>query len=295
MKKFSILFYLAALLAMPFVFGFQVKPEEESVTLQQAIAKGYVECRFENNKGYVHYSKCLVARIRNTSGKVLQITVENGTQVIPEDSVYQNLIVTQNMFVSLYPNEKKDVELNAMCTEPHDRAPGATPVSYRLGRSADGVMKAVVDMIDKKAYFNSEGQNAVWCVAKNSGLDDIAGYDTVAVSNLQHLIARLTGKKIPPPPAPDDYKRNYYAPAYQKKITLGGDFEFSFSKPKNILIGMFDANNVLVRELYKKDGEAPGVHKQSYEFDASVYTQKFYFIRLIADGQVKLESKVELN
>ena len=104
----------------------------------------------------------------------------------------------------------------------------------------------------------------------------------------------LTGNKIPPPPSADDYKRNYYTPTYTKKVTLGGEFEFSFAKPRNILVGMFDKNNVLVRELYKKDGEAPGAHKQKYEFDASVYTDSYYYIRLVPDGQVRLETKITL-
>ncbi len=237
----------------------------------------------------------MLAHLTNVSGKVLTVQVDNGTQVIPEDSDYQNLIVTQNTFVSLNPHETKDQALNAMCTEPSDAAPFNNTLHYTMTKNADGVMKAVADLIDKNNYFSGEGQQAVWCVAKDRSLDYISGYDTVAVKKLQNLISKMTGKKIPPPPKADDYVHNYYAPPHVKKITIGGEFEFSFSKPKNILIGMFDTHNVLVRELYKKDGESAGVHKQKYEFDASVYTDKSYFIRLVVDGRVTLESEISMD
>jgi hypothetical protein len=279
----------------PFIFSFRHKPEVETVTLQNAIASKYIACNFENNRGTTHYSKCLLAHISNKTAKMLTVQVDNGSQVIPEDSSYQNLIVTQNVFVTLNPYETKDVAINAMCTEPSDKAPYNNVMHYNLVKSADGVMKSVVDMIDKNNYFNSEGQQAVWCVAKDRSLDEISGYDTVAVKKLQQLISKLTGKKIPPPPKYDDYVHNYYAPPAVKKITIGGEFEFSFARPKNILIGMFDKNNVLVRELYKKDGESPGVHKQKYEFDASVYTDKSYYIRLVVDGRITLESEVKMD
>ncbi len=294
MKSKIILLTLILLAILPLITAFQNKPAVEELTLKQAIEKGYISCLFENNKGFTHYSKCLTLKISNHSTKMLTIKINNGIQVNPVDSVYQNLIVTENIFVTLNPQESKTTPIYAMCTEPHDRAPGDNYITYSLSKDAIGVMKCVTDLITRNNYHNSEGQQAVWCVAEGSSLDAISGYDTIAVKKLQELISKLTGKKMPPPPAPNDYKRNYYTQAYTKKITLGGEFEFSFVKPKNILVGMFDKNNVLVRELYKKDGETPGAHKQKYEFDASVYTESYYFIRLVADGQVRLETKVTL-
>jgi hypothetical protein len=285
---------ITLLILFPFIYGFRLKPEVEEISLKQAIAKGYVQSVFQNNIGYTHYSKCLLIGLKNISGKMLNIRIDNGFQVNPEDSEYQNLIVTENLFVTINPNENKSVPVFAMCTEPHDRAAGSQPVKYTMAKDASGVMKALTELIDKKNYHNSEGQQAVWCVAANRDLDDISGYDTIAVKDLQNLISRLTGKKIPPPPAPDDYKRNYYAPSYTKKITIGGSFEYNFATSKNILIAMFDKNNVVVRELYKKEGETPGNHKQNYEFDASVYTDSIYYIRLVADGRSRLESKITM-
>jgi hypothetical protein len=279
---------------VPVFYAFKMNPKVEELTLKQALAKGYITCAFENNKGYTHYHKCLIAKLSNTSNRVLTVKIDNGTQVNPQDSDYQNLIVTENLFVTLNPGDKKNMEINAMCTESHDAAPGSSPMAYTLANDATGVMKALTTFIAEKKYQNSEGQMAVWSVANNSDIGDISGYDTTAARRLQELICKYTGKKMPPPPAPTDYRRNYYAPPATIKVTFTGEFEYSFAKARNILIGMFDKNNVLVRELYKKDGETPGAHKQTYTFDASVYTDTFYFIRLVADGQVRLESKVEM-
>ncbi len=181
---------LTILALLPLFYAFTNKPEFEELTLKQAISKGYVKCVFENNKGYTHYSQCLIAKINNVSGKVLTIKIDNGTQVNPVDSSYQNLIVTENIFVNVNPQENRIVPIYAMCTEPHDRAPVSNSVTYTLSKDANGVMKEVTNMISANKYNNSEGQQAVWCVAANRELDAISGYDTVAVKKLQELISR---------------------------------------------------------------------------------------------------------
>jgi hypothetical protein len=224
---------LVLLTVLPVIYGFKTKPQLEELTLKQAMVKGYIQCSFQNNKGYTHYSQCLLAEIKNTSSRVLSIKIDNGMQVCPDDSIYQNLIVTENLFVTINPQQSITVPIYAMCTEPHDRAPGNISINYKLAKDASGVMKAVTEFIMQNKYHNSEGQEAVWCVAANEDLDAISGYDTIAVAKLQGLISKLTGKKIPPPPAPDDYKRNYYAHAYTPKITLGGNFQYNFAKARN--------------------------------------------------------------
>ncbi|MCX6188791.1 MAG: hypothetical protein NTW54_04185 [Bacteroidetes bacterium] len=189
MKSKIILLTLILLAILPLITAFQNKPAVEELTLKQAIEKGYISCLFENNKGFTHYSKCLTLKISNHSSKMLTIKINNGIQVNPVDSVYQNLIVTENIFVTLNPQESKTTPIYAMCTEPHDRAPGDNYVTYMLSKDAIGVMKCVTDLITQNKYHNSEGQQAVWCVAEGSSLDAISGYDTIAVKKLQELIS----------------------------------------------------------------------------------------------------------
>ena len=69
---------------------------------------------------------------------------------------------------------------------------------------------------------------------------------------------------------------------------------FSYSWKASVSVGLFNQRNVLVRELYNDPAVTPGEHKVSYAFDNSVYTDSVYYARLISDGEVKINRKIEL-
>ena len=272
------------------------KPAETTLGLKEAIKRGMVKCNVFNNPKGTHYQKPIVIYLTNLTSAPLKISIDNGTMFYPEDSSYQTLLVTQGMVVGIDANGNRSSLIQAVCTESSDRAPGTdTKMQYSIGKDAVGNLLKLSIMLEQNQFYNAEAQAAVWTLKNNGDLTNIYGYDTVATRKLQVFLAKLMGKKVPPPPAPDDYRRNSYAPTYRKKITLGGEFEFNFFKTRSVIIGMYDKNNILVRELYKNTQEAAGNHIFKYEFDASVYTDDYYNIKLIADDEVRLQAKVEMN
>jgi hypothetical protein len=100
---------------------------------------------------------------------------------------------------------------------------------------------------------------------------------------------------MPPPPSKTDYARNYHASEITMKIKVGGSYSFNFSRTKSVQIAMFNNQNVLVRELYKNNQELPGRKTINYAFDASIYKDPIYYMRLFVDGEKRLETKMDLN
>ena len=75
---------------------------------------------------------------------------------------------------------------------------------------------------------------------------------------------------------------------------MGGEFKYKLSQQRSISIAMFDKNNIVVRELYNNPAVPTGVHTFNYEFDASCFTDDFYYIRMIEDHRIVLEGKIDI-
>jgi hypothetical protein len=60
-----------------------------------------------------------------------------------------------------------------------------------------------------------------------------------------------------------------------------------------VTIGMFNDQNIVVKELYNNPETPPGEHKLAYEFDTMVFPEDTYYVRLIIDGQIKINFKMK--
>ena len=56
---------------------------------------------------------------------------------------------------------------------------------------------------------------------------------------------------------------------------------------------MFDEEDRIVRELFNDPNVSAGEHTMEFKFDAEVYTNKTYFIRMIVDDEIKINMKME--
>lgn len=285
---------LSGLITVTFLsFSFKkIKKEDTIVDIKDAVANAQIQCEIKGNASSTHYNQPLIAKLKNTRNKVLAIRIPAGFQFEAQEPAFQNMLVTKTEIIKLNPNQTRNIEISAMCTEANDAGPTAQTI-YVPGKKADGTLLKLAEFIDSKKYNNAEAQNAVWVLTNNRFVEDIVGFDTSCARNLQRFICKETNRKMPPPPAVNDYSRNYYSS--NLKVTVGGMFEFMFPKPTNVTIAMFNKNNVVVRELFYNPAVAPGKHKINYEFDASVYTEDVYYFKLIADGRVLLTRKLEMD
>jgi len=262
--------------------------------LNDAISSGAVKCTITGNKESTHYIKPIFIDVKNKRNVPVSIKISNGMQFEPTDSSYQNMIVTRQELFALNPGGSIKIPLYAMCTENHDRAPNETTF-YKPLKTAKGNLLKLTQMVESKKIFDPLGQSAVWAMTYNSPLEDIVGYDTTTARQLVRFVAVALGKKAPPPPHLDDTYRNYYAPVESYKVTMSGKFEYKFNKPKAITIAMFNKDNIVVRELFRNPRVEPGLHVLEYKFDATQYKDEFYYIRLLADGDILLTGKMNMN
>ena len=267
-------------------------PPVSEYTFYQALSSSLVTAEIEVNTNSTHYHEPFKIKLKNISGRNLKIKLENGMKLEPGESEYQNFMIVQEQLISLAPNQREETKVRAMCLEAHDRAPSGGSDYHFSGRVNDK-LKGLGRIIQANELYSYMGQDAVWAVADGKSAREISGYHYDEGLSLIRYVANLNGEELPPKPAADDYQRNYRAAV--TKATVGGAFTFNASFPMAVEIALFNEDNTVVRELFNNEETPPGEHVVEYSFDHSVYTEDFYTVRMIADGELFLENRFSFN
>lgn len=261
------------------------------VSFDEALSKRQISAHSFAGANSSHYQQPVMLEIKNLSTTSLSVEIPVGRLFVSTDTTDQSFVSTEPILVSLQPGQSKELPVSAMCVNHHKSAP-STGVAYTVKKQAsDKLVKTAQYIHQNKLYGTYLGQTVMWCASDNEPLDAIFGYDESGAKEAVGFMAALLGKPVPAPPAADDYLRN---PRAKPKVSVGGSFEFQFSRSKAVHIAMFDGQNIAVRELYNNPNEAPGEHKVDFEFDASVYNGGVYYIRFLCDNRILMEQEMQL-
>ncbi|MEQ8908689.1 MAG: hypothetical protein RIC95_05825 [Vicingaceae bacterium] len=280
---------LAFLLLLAVSFASQSPESPAILTLEEALKKDLIKIEIKGNGSSPHYAQPIKFTAKNLRNAPLNLQVLNGRQFHTLDEGVQDMLLVKSELIVLAPNEEKTIPLSAMCIQKQNRGPSEDE-PYTLGAMAHQELLKLSQKIEEMQAYNTLGQYAVWSISNNSGLDQIAGFDEEEASQLQAYVSEITGRPIPKKDT-TDYRTNYNRP-YLAKRTVGGKFEYGLVKPSAVTIGLFNEDNIIVRELLNKPNTPRGDHKLNFEFDMATYTDSVYFVRLIIDKEIKLSFKL---
>jgi hypothetical protein len=274
-----------------------VNTSSNEYTLKDALLKKLVTVQVYNNTKSSHYGQPILLQVANLKNYPIKLKVEKGSLFEPDLPQYQTIIISNDQQMPLAANqEKSSYLLYGFCVESHDAAPGSKKISYQLGKKAEPKVCSMVDFISKENLQGSyEGQNAVWVLVNNQSLDNVIGFDTLSTNKLHKFMSKLTGKPMPPPPAKNDYKRNYHATEYRPKLTVRGQVNLQGPRSSKVQIGLFDSANICVRELYVNNAVPKGKQSVGYSFDASEYQNRYYYIKTMVDDVIVFHSRYDFK
>jgi hypothetical protein len=261
------------------------------LALKDAINQKKVTSKIVGYSGSPHYSQPAKIQVTNNTNEKIALKIVNGQKLVSDPEGVQDLIVVKNEMIVLAAKETKEVILHAMCIQHNNSGPNKS-TSYELGAIAEGPMKSLTKEIQKRSDYNTLGQYSIWTISDDEDLSTIAGYDEATVDHYQKFVSNLTGKPIPKKDTVD-YLTNYNKPTLMKR-TVGGSFDYGLVKESSVTIGMFDKDDIIVRELLNESNVAKGDHDFDFEFDATAFNDDVYYIRLIIDGRIKLGYTMEM-
>ncbi|MBV1924499.1 MAG: hypothetical protein KUG68_10785 [Flavobacteriaceae bacterium] len=285
MKKFIICFI--ALISIS-----ASQPTIITYDLKTAIEKKLVSCSFFGNDESTHYYQPVKIDITNLTNKNISIRIPNGQKFIADSTKVQDLIITQEELIALTPKKKELKPLFAMCIQKYKSASNKL-TTYKLGDLADGSIKKISEEIEKNKSFNTLGQYTIWAITDEFPIEEIAGFQEKESIHYQKFVANLLN--IPVPKYDSKKYETYYETARSFKRSVVGEFKYKFSRKNHVTLGLFNEQDIIVRELYNNPHEKPGKHTFNFAFDTENYSEPTYFIRMVVNGEVKINMKMEPN
>jgi hypothetical protein len=285
MKKGFLLFVL--------IIGLTSSKPQDNVSqydLATAIEKGIVCSEFTGNSSSPHYFQPINIQLENLTEKEIQVRIPIGQTFASKTRDYQDIITTQEEMIVLLPNETTKNPIFGMCIQQSVAAPN-DEANYLLGDMASGDLLDLAGEIQKRSAFNTLGQYSVWTLTDDTALNAISGFDLKEATHFKTYVANLLGVPVPEY-NPEDLYLTESEPIRITR-TVGGKFRYKFYKTSNVTIGMFDDQDIIVRELYANAQTKPGEHFLKYEFDTEIYLDDVYYVRLIINGEIKINMEMK--
>lgn len=262
--------------------------QKKLVTVQFSGAKTDTAYRGEYSS---HYGPCMLLEAKSIVSQNINLQLEYGYQLVPEDSALQTMMVTQTLMVQLAPKQKRHLRVYAMCTQAHDAAPSADK-QFMLRKRAGGSLLGLAELINRKKYQTDAGQNAVWCLTDDYEISSIFSQDTVMMYELRTFVAKAKGLDLKTIYTASDIPANTPVKTFTTRTVYSGSFSYRFSKPSKILIALFDEANHMKRVYVNNETQREGEYTYKYQIGSDETENKKHYLRLFRDGKLQDEISI---
>jgi len=262
----------------------------ETITLEKALQTGLVQVSAKGNSASTHYGLPLRMQIKNLSNSPVNISAETGLLFLPEDSLAQGIILTQEQYIALQPGEQKTIDMAGMCINHQNRAPKSEDKFLFKGK-ATAELAEMAQFISQKRMQNVNGQRAIWLICDKEPLYNIISENSEEEQQLMQKIAAIRGET---PLTPEACEKRAETGAYTSTyLKISGTFGFNVAIASDVHIALFDENGIVLKEIYR-DVAQPGKHNVSYQFDATPHLGHKLYARLVSRHQLMIERKFDL-
>lgn len=260
-------------------------------TLSEALKDKSIQLSAVNTEGQYN-GKTTKLLITNNTKSVLQITVDLGTILKPEEPRYQPMLLAGEEMLAVLPHAQGELMVQTFC----GNAPKGCPrkdLAYSFDRVAGDTLVKVLRFIKTNSLFDFLGQHAVWAITNGHELNGIYDPSRDAVSKkLIELVSVATGKPKPEYYALIPNEQNPNSPAYDPKVLrIYAEFEVRLDAPKTLTLGVFDSTGAMAQPVFENQEFGPRGHRFNVEFEAENVPVGKYYIRL-KEGEVVLQEKM---
>ncbi len=230
--------------------------------------------------------------ITNNTKSVLQITVDLGIILEPEDSVSQPMVLAGEEMLAVLPHAQGEVAVQTFCGNGPKMCP-SRDLKFTFSRVGSDTLVQVLRFIKTNGLYDFVGQHAVWAITNNHALSSVYDPDRDAMSKkLIDLLVAVTGR-----PKPDYYtlvanEQTPNAPAYVPKVLkIYAQFEIRLDAPKVLTLGIYDQDGNMAQPVFENKQFGQQGHRFDVEFEAENVPAGKYYIRL-KEGDAVLQEKM---
>lgn len=273
---------------------------EASFKLYEAIQKQLVRVNVNgatsdtsfNGEYSSHYGPCMAMEIVSASNENLNLQLEYGYKLVPDDSTLQTMIVTQTLMVKLQPKQKKNYRIYAMCTEAHDGGP-SPDAKFVLRNRATGNLLGLTELLNRKKYQGDAAQNAVWCFTNDYKINSIYSSDTAMMYDLRRFVAKAKGIELAKIYETSD-NDSYVEPVrtFTSRTIYSGSLSYSFSRTSKVMIALFDEDNHMKKVYVNNETQHEGEYTYKYQIGSDEMNDKKHYLRMFRDGRLEEEISI---
>ncbi len=288
---------LLAITAILFLAN-RIRATEAVYNLSDAIQKKLVSVKLhgatpDTSGQYLssHVGACMAIEIYSVSAEALQLNLDYGYRLVPDDSSVQTMMVTQTLIVRLAPKQKKKYRIYAMCTQANHGAPSDV-LNYRIGKRFSGNLLSLAELIDRKKYQSNAAQTAVWCLTDNYDLSSIWDADTAQTFALRRFIAKVKGL-----PLASIYKYTLdestpSQPVMTIRTTYTGSLSYNIVGSAKVMIALYDEDNHMKIVYVNNEMQREGQYTYNYRVTSDEINNKKHYLRMFRNG--KLDEEVAI-
>lgn len=176
-------------------FGFMLHRSEnklapaDPITLEQAIQQKLIQTRFLGNGSYSGQS--VKSEIQNLGSKGRRILIPAGTLFDSPEGDEQDLMIPQDVYVDLAPNQKKSLVLDGYCTNSNGRVPADNRV-FKVSKLTKPGMAELLGLVKGKDISDFSIQDAIWSITDNASVSNIEGSDKTLVKAVKDFLFKHT-------------------------------------------------------------------------------------------------------
>ncbi len=147
----------------------------EPVSLQIALDKNWVSFELQSTGGVsglntsAHIGKCISYKLKNTSGRHLQLYLTPGSVFKSVDSAVQSMLFTDTSSWELKAQATTTGYLNAMCAQMYRKTPPGNRKFVLMGM-ATVLMQKFARLVSLKQYHTEEAQGLLWTITDNNNM-----------------------------------------------------------------------------------------------------------------------------
>jgi len=281
---------ITILLVLTIALASSAFAKKDTVSIEKAFNNKLIKLDIKGKGGY--QGPCIAMQIKSQNNDSMVLYIEAGRRLDSKDSTQQDILVVQDLFVSLASGQEKTVDVTGYCCQAHNGAPMAKSIFF-VGLLADKNLYDLGRYLNKAKLSSGSIQNAVWCISDNNELSSVTDDGSEEVGKLRKFLAKLKNIEMPWYNIFYKKEKGMLFSGMPEKVT--GNIDYYISDFSQVIVNIRDIKGNIVKSFPVGNTVERGNHTFNLNWDASQMPKGMYYIFVYENGRKLKELPINLK